>query len=202
MSSLPFADHSIDLVYTMCSLEPNGGREEQLIQELARVARKYIVMLEPSYELANQEQRHRMDLHGYVKNLPSVARNVGLEVLLTEKFPVDENPMNPTAITICKVIEDNEKKIEPNPFACPITKTPMEKVGDCFYSKESMLAYPIINGVPCLTADNAVVATKLGRYKIGSDDATNIPFLKETAQIGKTPSSRRGWGLPVCRGRF
>lgn len=166
MQSLPFLDHSIDLVYTMYSLEPNGGREKQLIHELARVARKYVVMLEPSYELANIKQKERMDMHGYVKELPKYAEKEGLEVVLTEKFPVDENPMNPTAITICKVVhvDENECELPNNPFACPVTKKSMKNMGDCFYSYESMLAYPIINEVPCLTEDSAIVATKFNDY--------------------------------------
>lgn len=158
MSNLPIMDKSVDLVYTMYSLEPNGGREEQLIRELERVAKKYIVMLEPSYELANQEQKKRMDEHGYVKHLPEIAKKIGLEVLVNEKFAVDENPMNPTGIIVCKV-KDSEKE-NADVFGCPITRTSLKKMNGAYYSEESMLVYPIIGGVACLTEENAVVATK------------------------------------------
>lgn len=36
-----------------------------------------------------------------------------------------------------------------------------KQIGNVYYSDESMLAYPIINGVACLTSENAVVATKM-----------------------------------------
>ena len=70
---IPFADNSIDVVYTSHSIEPNGGNEKPIVEELFRVARKYLVLLEPCYELAHHEARKRMDAHGYCKNLRGIA---------------------------------------------------------------------------------------------------------------------------------
>jgi uncharacterized protein YbaR (Trm112 family) len=44
-------------------------------------------------------------------------------------------------------------------LCCPITKTDLIKMNDAYYSKESLLAYPIINGTPCLLPNNAIIAT-------------------------------------------
>jgi ubiquinone/menaquinone biosynthesis C-methylase UbiE len=37
--NIPFADNSVDLVYTCHSIEPNGGNEEPILAELYRVCR-------------------------------------------------------------------------------------------------------------------------------------------------------------------
>jgi len=58
--NLPFADNSIDIVYSSHSLEPNCGNEMQIIKELYRVAKKYVLMIEPGYEFADNEGRKRM----------------------------------------------------------------------------------------------------------------------------------------------
>ena len=42
---MPFGDDSIDIVYTVHALEPNGGSEESLLKELYRVASKYVILL-------------------------------------------------------------------------------------------------------------------------------------------------------------
>ena len=159
MMELPLLSNSIDLVYTSYALEPNGGKERELLRELYRVTRRWLVLLEPSYELANDAQKKRMDYHGYIKGLKETAEELGYNVIRYERFPVDENSDNPSAIMIIKK-DSIEEKID-NPICCPITKTPVKQLGNVYYSDESMLAYPIINGVACLTSENAVVATKM-----------------------------------------
>lgn len=51
--SIPLKDDSIDVVYTCHSIEPNGGKEESILKELYRISGKYLILLEPAYELAN-----------------------------------------------------------------------------------------------------------------------------------------------------
>jgi hypothetical protein len=73
---IPLADRSVDVVYTSHSVEPNGGREREAIIELARVARKWLVLLEPAHDLATEEARRRMEGHGYVRESPEPDRSV------------------------------------------------------------------------------------------------------------------------------
>src|SRR5208283_2840477 len=84
---IPFADNSIDIVYTSHSIESNIGKEEPILRELFRVARKFLILLEPGYELANPEAKKRMDSHGYCRNLPGTAAALGYDVLEHKLFP-------------------------------------------------------------------------------------------------------------------
>lgn len=156
--NIPFSDNSIDVVYTSHSVEPNGGKEELILKELFRVTRKFLILLEPGYELASDEARKRMDFHGYCKNIKSKAEGLGYKVLKHNLFPFSTNPLNPTAITI---IEKQEDGILPScTLACPKFKTPLEKVGGMLFSPEALVVYPVIGGIPCLTTDSGIFASK------------------------------------------
>jgi uncharacterized protein YbaR (Trm112 family) len=161
--NIPFQDNSIDVVYTSHSIEPNGGSEEVVLKELYRVTRDYLVLLEPSYELSNNQVRERMDTHGYCKNLEVIAKNLGYQIIRHELFPHVMNPLNPTAITIIA-----KKSNADNPtmkFACPKYKTPLIEENECLYSPEAMSAYPIIKGIPCLKIENSIFASKFEEVK-------------------------------------
>ena len=69
MGSIPLADNSMDLIYTNSALEPNRGRESELISELVRVSRDWIVLFEPIYETADPEMQLWMDRHKYIRDL-------------------------------------------------------------------------------------------------------------------------------------
>lgn len=158
--NMPFADNSIDVVYTSHSIEPNRGNEKAILQELFRVARKFVVLLEPGYELASIEARNRMDSHGYCRNIPEVAHNLGYKILKHELFPCSANPLNPTAITI---IEKNTKQKKPSfTLSCPEFKTNLKTIDGMMFSSEALRVYPIIGGIPCLRVENGIFASKFG----------------------------------------
>lgn len=153
----PIKDNSIDIVYTSHSIEPNGGREEEALKELYRITRKYLVLLEPAYELAQEEARQRMKRHGYITKLYSTARNLDYKIIEHRLFDICSNSLNPTGLMIVdKTIQSNKL----DPICCPITKTDLIRTNDSLFSQESLLAYPIIGGIPCLMPQNAVIATK------------------------------------------
>jgi len=153
----PFADNSIDIVYTSHSIEPNGGREADALKSLYRIARKFVVLLEPAYELANNEAQTRMIKNGFVTNLYQTAVNLGYEVLKHELFIPTFNPLNPTALIIIRKTED--ELTNTSQFSCPITHSILSKTKSAYYSENALLAYPILDGIPCLLPENAIVAS-------------------------------------------
>lgn len=162
MFNIPFADNSIDVVYSSHSIEPNGGKEEPILRELYRVTRKFLILVEPGYELANDEARQRMDFHGYCKNLPGIAEFLGYKVLEHKLFPYTSDPLNPTAVTL---IEKNIDAKEPSSIlACPKFKTRLEEIGGMLYSQEALVVYMIVGGIPCLKIENGILASKYPEF--------------------------------------
>jgi uncharacterized protein YbaR (Trm112 family) len=156
---IPLADRSVDVVYTSHSIEPNGDRERESIRELARIARKWLVLLEPAHDLAGEDARRRMEGHGYVKNLAATIRALGLELVEHRLFPVCANPLNPTGLYLVK-IGSPAGRAAAFDFQCPVSGTPLEPGPDAYYSPTSFLAYPVLDGVPCLLENNAILATQ------------------------------------------
>lgn len=158
---MPISSDSIDVVYTCHALEPNGGFEHELLNELYRIARKYIVLVEPDFENANSEGKKYMEYHGYVKGLANIARSNGWNVIADEPVPIIANPKNPSRLIVIRKDYQTDGYAITNKFACPITHEELKMVGNAYYSSKGMLAYPIINDIPCLRKENAVLATKM-----------------------------------------
>lgn len=154
---LPLRDRSIDVVWTLHALEPNVGREKTALAELFRVARKRVVLFEPSYEDNSDAGRARMDALGYVRRLPAAIAALGGR--LEDKRPIAaiSNPLNPTYAYI--VTPPGGTSRNDDEWACPATRLPMQRRGDCYWSEASRLAYPIIGGIPVLREESAIYAT-------------------------------------------
>ncbi|CAH8767384.1 methyltransferase domain-containing protein [Paenibacillus dendritiformis] len=153
----PIANDSIDIVYTVHAVEPNGGREEEALKELYRITRKFLILVEPSYHFADEEARKRMRSHGYVTRLYEKAIELGYEVIEHRLTTVHMNPANPSSLIVIKKNGDN---VERTPLCCPNTKSSLIEGDGCYYSPDSFLAYPVIDRIPCLLPQNAIVATK------------------------------------------
>lgn len=153
--SIPLSDNAIDVVYTAHSIEPNGGKEKEILQELYRVTSKYLVLLEPDYGFAAKDARERMKRHRFIRRLPQAAKELGYNIIEHRKFELASNPLNPTGLLIIK------KKPRRTSFShqCPISKEKLIFKRGAFFSPKGLLAYPILDGVPCLLPQNALVAT-------------------------------------------
>lgn len=161
MFHIPLADNSVDVVMTSHSLEPNGGREAGLVGELLRVARQKVIMIEPSYEHNSPEGRKRMDHHGYVKDLPTHIEQAGGQ--MDALFPLRNsyNKENPSYVHV--VTPDGaEQKVKGRAWVCPVTKRPLLDKQGFYWCPESKLVYPVIDGIPLLRQELAILASALG----------------------------------------
>jgi ubiquinone/menaquinone biosynthesis C-methylase UbiE len=159
MSSMPYMDNSFDTVFTSHAIEPNGGCEKELLTELYRVTSKYLLLCEPGYEFASEDARARMNEHGYCKNLAGHARELGMNVVKNHIMLPCIKEDNPSAITL--ILKNAERPPAEPVYACPRWKTPLRDMGDCWFSSESLYAYPLIQGIPCLNVENGIIASKL-----------------------------------------
>lgn len=162
MMELPYEDDSIDLVFSVHAAEPNGGNEAAILKELYRVAKKYVIMFEPSYELASDEGKERMNRHGYVKYLDKEAKSLNFDVVAYESMPLSYTPLNPTSVLVIKK-ESNNKCDQV--YRCPITSEALINHNDEFmYAPTGFIVYPIIRKIPCLLRENAILASNINKF--------------------------------------
>ena len=157
--NIPLSDSSIDIVYTSHSIESNGGREKEAIMELYRVTKKYLVLLEPTYEFANDDGKNRMKKHGYIQNLVGIISKLKYDLIDYRPFDIQVNPINPTGLY---VIKKNENLIDNNDFNfyCPVSKEILKEYDDHFFSKTSFISYPKIMNIPCLCQFYGILTSK------------------------------------------
>jgi ubiquinone/menaquinone biosynthesis C-methylase UbiE len=164
MSRIPLADHSIDLVLTVHSLEPNGGKEQELVSELARVSAKYVVMIEPDFESASQEQQIRMNQLGYVKGLETAIAGSNLDILDKVYIQENSNPANRASMWICEKLNlPTEREVPERGYSeqtpawlDPLSFQALEYDGSWFRSQDG-ICYPTIDGLPLLRTDDGVL---------------------------------------------
>jgi hypothetical protein len=162
--SIPLADNSMDIVYTSHSLEPNGGKEEAAIKELFRIARKAVVLVEPCYELAPENAQQRMRDHGYVRGLKAAAEALGANVIEHRLLDICSNPLNPSGVIILSkpsALTGRNQSFARGSWQCPLTGVPLTDNGDYFYAESVGIAYPVMQGLPLLRPEHAVIASKL-----------------------------------------
>jgi ubiquinone/menaquinone biosynthesis C-methylase UbiE len=134
--NIPLHDNSVDIVYTSHSLEPNGGKEEIALRECLRVARKFVVLVEPIYELASAEAQARMRQHGYVQELHSIAVRLGAEVLDYRLLPYTARDLNPSGVLCLRkaVGGGQSSKSDNSMWRCPLTGSTLKTCSDVFYA--------------------------------------------------------------------
>lgn len=163
LDRIPLEPDSIDLIVTVHAIEPNHGHEDAILAELLRVARRHLVLVEPSYELASAEGRARMERLGYVRDLPERLRRLGCAPSRIERCPHNSNPLNEAALLVVdKSVSGVDAKVPS--FVSPISGRRLVPRPDCLFCPEDGHAFPVIAGIPCLLVENSVLASKLGAF--------------------------------------
>jgi uncharacterized protein YbaR (Trm112 family) len=49
-------------------------------------------------------------------------------------------------------------------FVSPVSLRPLVRRQDCWFCPEDGHAFPIIQGIPCLTIDHSILASKLAEF--------------------------------------
>src|SRR3546814_289542 len=110
---------------TMHAIEPNGGMEERIIDELVRVSSRYLIVMEPDFSQATDTQRERMQRLGYATNIfPHLLKREDIEIKLYRSLEIDVNSLNPASLLVAE-----KKQVEPTTFsyASPVSGTRLGK---------------------------------------------------------------------------
>ncbi|MEX2528845.1 MAG: class I SAM-dependent methyltransferase [Gemmatimonadota bacterium] len=171
LESIPLLDNSVDVVVTCHALEPNGGREREILSELVRVARRRLILVEPAWELGSEATRARIQEHGYVKGIPETLDALGHPAGRHELWGWNERPENEAALTVVELEGPTSKEAGRAhgawpPYASPVSGATLEDRGDAWYSVDDGYAFPVIQGIPCLLSQYAVLATRLGEFPV------------------------------------
>lgn len=158
----------MDIVYTVEAVQLNTDREKEIIRELYRVTRGYLILMEASYDLGSKAAREHMEEHGFSQNIYKSVKELGYNILYYDLLPDSCCPeTDPEALLIIKKDRTEENDVHMNEmWRCPVTGAPLTEYKDSFWSEESMLAYPIIKDIPILLESSAVVATKYNNFAI------------------------------------
>jgi uncharacterized protein YbaR (Trm112 family) len=162
LDNLPMSAGSMDVVLTVHAVEPNRGREKDILSELLRVAGRYLVMIEPSYELGNDVTRARIERHRYVRGIPDVLNELAAKVVRYERWGIDVNPANEAALIVVE-LSKSQTKVR-HVLVSPLSGRPLHRLNDCLYCHDDGHAFPIVQDIPCLAAEHAILASKLGDF--------------------------------------
>ena len=158
---MPFASSSIDVCITSHALEPNRSDLKLILKELFRITEKKCIFLEPSYEVATDEVKLRMDAFGYIKELEKTITKLGAEII--DKFDLSHvNPNNPSICYVVKPPQSIGFNIEDSTrLTVPGTDLGLTEHKGFYYSPEAGVAFPCLQKIPILEPSKAIIATSL-----------------------------------------
>lgn len=159
MFSLPFPDDSADLVFTYYCIDAHRGKEKQAIEEMLRVSKEYLILVEPTYELGNDETKKRIDEQCYIKNLVNTLKEMDVDILEHRLFDIFTHNNN-AAITVLRKKKVSSGTTGDVSYACPTCKKKLVKHAGNFFCSECYNVYPVIQNIPMLLKENAILCNK------------------------------------------
>lgn len=158
MFELPLPDNSCDIVFTSHCIEPNTAKTRDAVGEMYRITRNYLVLIEPSYDLGNEETKKHMQEHAYCTDLIEVIREMNLKVIEHRLFEIGTYN-NQAALTIIQKEHNLISKASSN-WACPVCKNELAEEDGNYFCAECSLIFPIIKKIPCLLKENGILGSK------------------------------------------
>ena len=157
-NNLPFKDKSIDLVLTVHALEPNNQYKYEIFNELLRVSKLGIILMEPHYEISDVKQKKRMIKFDYIRGIEKILRLKKIKYhIIEKKFHL--NNLNKSSIFVLK--NNLTKKKQHDNFVDPIKKNDLIKKDNFLYSKKTFRAFPIINDIAIFNEDSQIFLPNL-----------------------------------------
>lgn len=154
----PIREGSFDVVYTAHTIEPNHGRERAALLELGRITREWLVLFEPSYELGNEATRARIEAHGYCRDLPRIAQELGFEIV---EHRLLASPMKTENHTALLLLRKPRGTASPDAaHACPLCREALAEIRAQWFCENCGIVFPVLDGIPCLLPANGIVASK------------------------------------------
>lgn len=162
---LPVKDNAFDAILTVHAIEPNGGHELQILSELERAAARYLVLVEPDYDLGDDVQKKRMEQHNYVRGLKDRLKELGGEILRYEPLGCDPNPSNRASVIVYKKRGAQDSfSPQKNIFVSPACGEPLEQYENFYFCPADGHAFPILKNIPCLKSSDGILVSHIGRF--------------------------------------
>jgi hypothetical protein len=153
LGQLPLNDNAVDVVVTVHALEPNHGRESELIKELGRVARQFMFLIEPDFEKASKKQKERMIELGYVRGLDDAIIENNFTILDKVSIVNNSNDLNIAQITVVDTGKIKQKKSNSS-WVDPIHRQELTPYMNGLRSTLG-LWFPSVNSIPLLRSSDA-----------------------------------------------
>lgn len=137
---LPFKNNSIDLVLTVHALEPNNKNKNLILNELLRISKYGLLLMEPNFEESNKKQKKRMKKYNYIRGLKKalVAKGCYVEIIKKDHHL---NSLNESSIFIVKKIKKTKMRNDCK-FVDPFNQKELTAIDGFLYSKENFRLYP------------------------------------------------------------
>ena len=164
---IPFQEHSFDIVYTYYSIHASSrGKEKTVLQELYKVAGQYLVLIEPSNELGNEETKQHTEQHQYCLDLYKHAVELGFKVVHHSLFGLYSDLNHQSSLLIIEVVRDKQgRENKPIQYACPICKDTLVFHRAHYFCQRDCLIFPVVGGIPCLRRTYGILGSKYLEYE-------------------------------------
>tara|TARA_R110000824_G_scaffold284386_1_gene472692 strand:+ start:756 stop:1733 length:978 start_codon:yes stop_codon:yes gene_type:complete len=156
---LPYPDNSIDIVYSHYCLEELGGYELEAIQEMYRVARKYVFVIEASYELGSKGQRTKLYNRGWNLGIIPSVKKLGYKILKHELVPYCHDAYHHGALVLIEKNPTSVNSPKAPSHACPKCHSKLTKIEHGLKCEPCGLVYSNLQGIPVFLLNNAIVAS-------------------------------------------